>query len=233
MSKVDNFSDSMNDVVDTIGPVLQVFINEVVKKEMSDCNFVYDPQLSYETAVKKFRKDSNMNQDTLSALPLFAFNRSVLRWPENGIAPNRRVTSSQGVVRLADNSAVIYTPIYGEFDVNFFYVNKVMQDIEKFEITYLSDEGISGTKEIVLAIPELGDFKYFIEYGELDSLEINADDNYYKALIGKIVIRGMFFTFRSNSPIITNIKASYNSWLDDVTVNELDNVNIQGNLNDN
>jgi hypothetical protein len=217
MSKETNYSGSMNDVVDTIGPSLQVFINEVVKEEMPDCKFVYDPNLSYETAIKKLRENSQMNQDLSTALPLFVFRRSNLRWPEDGIAPNRRLTSAKAISRnLSDGKAIIYTPIFAEYDLEFLYINKNMEDIEKFEITYLSDEGISGTRQYVVRLPELGDFNHFAEYNELSSLEVNYEENFFKGLIGTIKIRGMFFTFRSESPIIKQISANYRSWLDSV-----------------
>lgn len=228
MAKSENFSNSMNDVVETIGPVLQVFINDVVKQEMSDCNFVYDPQLSYETAIRKFRQDSVMNQDALSALPLFVFKRSVLRWLEDGLAPSRRLTASRGKKILSDGKALIYTPIFGEFDLDFLYLNKTMEDIEKFEITYLSDEGISGTREFKLNLPELGEFTYFADYNELQELEVNFENNFYKGLVGTIKIRGMFFTFRTESGIILNIDANFRQWFEEANNPILESINIQG-----
>jgi hypothetical protein len=214
-----NYTDSANDVVDTIGPVLATFLDDVIKTELSDAKYVFDPNLDYETAIKRFREDSQMNFEIAQALPLFVFRRSVLRWPDDGVAPNRRFTSSKALVKdLVDGSAMIYTPIYGEFDLEFSYINKNIEDIERFEITYLSDEGISGTREFELDLPDLGTFKYYAEYNELQSLDINYENNYFKALVGTIKIRGMFFTFRSQSKIIKNIQLNYRQWLNSVSL---------------
>ena len=222
MAKTINYTDSMNDVVSTVGPVLQVFLNEVVKAEMSDCNFVYDPNLSYETAIKKFRSDSQMNDDSISPMPLFIFRRTQLKWNEEGLAPNRRLTSYKAAKKnLSDGNTLIYTPLHAEFDIEFLYLNKTMEDIEKFEIVYLSDEGISGTREFTLDLPELGDFKYFADYNELQDLSVEFENNYYKGLVGVITVRGMFFTFRSESPIIKSIGINYKNWINDIGTDDI------------
>lgn len=216
MAKNENFSDSMNDVVETIGPVLERFIEDVIKAELPDCKCVYDPNMDYVTAITRFREQSTMMGVPSQALPLFMFRRSVLRWPEDGISPNRRLSQSKASkYMLSDGKALTFTPLFGEFDIEFVYINETMEDVEKFEITYLSDEGISGSKKVVLDLPELGEFNYFAEYNELTSLEVNYNDNFYKALAGVIKIRGMFFTFRSESSIIREVGMRFRAWIDE------------------
>jgi hypothetical protein len=209
MSKKINFSDSMNDVVDTIGPVLQAFINDVVKEEMPNCNYIYDPQLTFESALGLFRQANNMeNRDQTEVkdpLPLFAFSRSALKYPENTPALHRRAANNQGHYVTDNGDDVLYSMVYGEIELQFLYVNKNMKEIEQFEITYLANEGISGTKEITLNLPDLGDFNYYIEYDDLLDVDVNIDNLYFKSLAGTVKIRGFFFIFRSDAPLIKEI----------------------------
>ena len=223
MSKSTNYTDSQNDVVDTIGPSLQVFLNDVVRAELPNCFYVYDQELSYVTAITKYREQARMNGTTDTPMPLFVFRRSVLRWPEDGIAPNRRLTSSKAMQKnLQDGTAIFYTPIFGEYDIEFLYLNQTMEDVEKFEITYLSDEGISGTRQFTVRLPELGDFNHFADYNQLDSLDVSYESNFYKGLAGTIKIRGMFFTFRGQSSIIKQIDLNYRNWVTNLSNSPID-----------
>lgn len=229
MSKTINYQNSMNDVVSTIGPVLQNFIEDVLKNEITNLKVVHSPNMDYVNAIKDFRRKAQMEDVVSEALPLFVFRRSVLRWQEDGLSPNRRLTSSTGSVKdIESGTAVTYTPIFGEFDLDFLYINTSMEETEKFEITYLSDEGISGTRQFKVELPILGEFTFFADYSNLESLDVVAEDNFYKALAGVIKIRGMFFTFRSESAIIRSIELNYKAWLDENTYTNLETINITG-----
>jgi hypothetical protein len=80
-----------------------------------------------------------------------------------------------------------------------------MREIEQFEITHLANEGISGTREITVNFPELGDFNYYIEYDDLLDVDLSIDNMYFKSLAGSIRIRGFYFVFRSDAPVIREI----------------------------
>lgn len=230
MSKVINYQDSMYDVVDTVGSTIVSFVHNVIKSEMPSCNYVFDPNLSYETAIKEFRAQNNFEDRDRLALPLFAYKRSNLRYLEDGLAPTKRVNHSRGVLKLDEKRVLTYTPVYAEFTMEFLYINPKSEEIEQFEIAYLSEEGITGTKQFDVELPDLGVFNYFVSWQpDLVDLEIQDEQNNYKAIAGSCTIRGFYFTFRSESSIILDIKQKINSYLDSIQNSELiSEINITG-----
>lgn len=214
----ENQPNSMNDVVSSVGPVMQVFIEDAVKKEMPGLTCVYDPELSYESAAKVVRDNMNMDGDERDPMPLFAWRRGVLRYPEEGKAPNRRMHHQTVRHKFPDGSTGKFTVLHGEFEIEFLYLTKSMEELEKFEISYLAEENFSGTKELILDVPDVGDFKYFVKYNELIDILNNNDNNYYKAVLGSAVIRGMFFTFSGEGKPILEIQAKYNSFIEGIHI---------------
>jgi len=208
MSKSENYPDSMNDTVDTIGPVLQTFINEVVRTEMPNCNYIYDPELSYDTSIQLFRAKNAELGKTEDALPLFSFSRSALKFPENETALHRRTANNVGTFESDNGDHFSYAMVHGEIELQFFYVNKHMREVEQFEINYLANEGISGSREMTVNLPELGDFNYYIQYDDLLDVNINNEGTYYKGLAGTVRIRGFYFVFRSQVQVIKEINCS-------------------------
>lgn len=193
--KTVNHPNSQNDVIKSMTHVM-LAIEEMVRGEMPDCATVYDEQLSYETGIKKILTDDNFNNGSRDPLPAFIYNRTVLEYAEE--PPARRSGSFVGCMRVGDE-VVQYSAVQGEFELQFLYVSKSIELQEKFEIVYLSNEGITGTKEVVVSMGELGDFKYFLDYQDLTEKQIVHEDVYYKGIIGSIRVRGFFFTFRSKT----------------------------------
>lgn len=215
--KTINYTNSMYDVVDTVAPTIVSFVHNVIKAEMPACNYVYDPNLSYQTAIEEFRAQNNFEDRERSALPLFAYKRTPLRYVEDGLAPTKRVAQSRGKLRLDDGNVLTYTPVYAEFNMEFLYINPKMEEVEQFEITYLAEEGITGTREFDVELPDLGLFNYFVTWQpDLIDLEVQDEQNNYKALAGSCTIRGFYFTFRAESSIILNIKQRINTYLEDI-----------------
>ena len=204
-----NYSKSMNDVVSTPAIVLQTFINDVVIEEMPECNYVYDPELTFESAMALIRQKNNkLDRNALEAkpsLPLFAFSHSALKYPEDTIAMHRRVANSTGNYKSPEGNYFNYAMVYGELEVQFLYVNKDMKQLDQFAITYLSNEGISGTKQITVNLPELGEFNYYIDYEDVLDINVNIENVYYKSLAGTLRIKGFYFTFRSEASVIKEI----------------------------
>ena len=193
-----NNNDSQNDVVSTHSHVLFAFEN-MIRKEMPNSAVVFDPKLSYETAMKQFYANNESDQDPL---PLFAYMRSVSRPAED--APARRGRNYTGNLKH-DDGIISYKATHDEFDVNFMYITKSIESLERFEVVYNSDEGISGTKEITVPMGDLGEFKYFLDFQELTDIEVESENTFYKGLAGSLKIRGFYFTFRATSGIIKNI----------------------------
>lgn len=218
MSKDINFPDSQNDVITTVTHALVEF-ETMVRGEMPEISTIYDEQLTYETAVTKLRAMDNYSGSNQDALPMLAYNRSVLRDYEEGFG--KRAKNSQGCLNLGDGTGLAYSVAYGEIDIRFIYFTKNIELMEKFEVVYGSDEGITGSKELIVNMgSDIGEFKYYLAFGDLEEKEIIADDVYYKGIIGSIKLRGFYFTFRAARKVIEEINQRIYSSRDLVTKEE-------------
>lgn len=201
--KTVNYPNSQDNVIKTMTHVLLAF-EGVVTTEMPDVSVVYDEQLSYETGIKKLLTNDNFSGNNRDPLPAFIYNRTVLEHSEH--PPGLRSKSFVGCKRIG-NKAVQYSATHSEFELHFLYVSKSVELQEKFEVVYNSNEGITGTKEVVVNMGELGDFTYYLDYQPLTEKQIIHEDVYYKGIIGSIRVRGFFFTFRAESGIIEEINS--------------------------
>lgn len=203
MSKEVNFPNSQNDVLTTVTHTLLAFEN-MVREEMPNIPIIYSEELDFESSVKRILENSSYNNSGLTDIvPFFAYNRTIMRNVEDrhlGI----RSKGKTGCTRVGDD-VVQYAMAFGEFEIQFMYVSNSVELSEKFEVVYNSDEGISGSKEIVVDMDALGSFNYHMDYQELLEKSIVQEDNYYKMILGSIKVRGFYFTFRSQSGIIKEI----------------------------
>lgn len=205
---VDNIANSQDNVLTTVALTLEQVLN-LFSQEYSGLKFVYDEQLSYETAVAKFRADNNMSGSVSLSYPLLAFRRSVLRYVENK-APGRRMSGQLIKQRVDMNHTNILRSVHGEYDLEFMFITDNVLVLENFEISYLSEEGISANKSLELTLPEeFGSAKlqYFLEYHPLESKEFNDATNFFKIVGGSIVVRGFYLVFRGESTHIKSINA--------------------------
>jgi hypothetical protein len=190
----------------------------MILSEFSNIKVVYDENLSYESAVSKLRADNLQNGTNfiVDQFPVFAFNRSVMRYSTEGVGRRSVVATTFRRLNTINqpNTAQTYHCPHLEFDLNFLYFTKSTQKIEEFEILYLSEDGISQNKIITLDLtPDLGgSMQYFIDYkGKLDSKVLQLEKNYWKQVNGSIVVRGYFPVIQGQSAIITEIqKQIYN-----------------------
>jgi len=201
-SKSENLDNSQNDVITTMTHVLYRF-QEMVSKEMPSIPVVYTEDLSYESALKQIIANASYGGHAQDSIPFFAYNRTVLNEIEDR-ALSRRAKNCIGCQKVGDQQ-ITYGCAYGEFDIQFLYVSNNIELTEKFEVVYNSDEGISGTKELIVDMEELGQFKYFLDYQDLVEQQISHEDVYYKGIIGSIKVRGFYFTFRGASGLIEEI----------------------------
>jgi hypothetical protein len=189
-----------------MGAVVSEF-KQMVIEEMGGISTVFDPLLSYDSALAKWLKE---NPEGENPIPLFAYNRTITNYGDVGL--QRRSRGVTGVLKLEDEDgnkigASKYSVMQGEFFINFMYITQSMEEAEKFEVVYYGDEGISAGTEITVNMPKLGAFKYFLEYNDLDDITIEKEGTYHKAIIGTIKVRGMYFTFKGQSGLIREINA--------------------------
>lgn len=200
-----NNKDSQNDVISSMTHVLEAF-EDIVRCEMPSTSVIYDEEISYETGIKQLLANDSFAGNSQDPLPLFIYNRTILRDTEIGLG--KRAKNFTGCLTVNDK-ALLYSAAYGEFDLQFLYVTKNMQMAEAFEVVYNSNEGISGTRELTVNMGELGDFKYFLTYDELTDKPIEHENVSYKGVIGSLKVRGFYFTFRGEAGLIQEINTTY------------------------
>ena len=164
-------------------------------------SFVYDENLGYDSGMSELRSSNNLRDQFVSRLPAFFFKRSVLRPSEKG--QGRRSVTNRVLNPSQDNSSVdIYKMIQGTYDVEFNFVTSKLSEMENFEVSWLSEDGISEIKDVSVELTGLGSFPYFVTYGVLDDKIINSAENYYKVITGTINVTGSFLVFSENSTAI-------------------------------
>lgn len=197
---------SQNDVLTTATHFLVEFEN-YIRLEMPDCSVIFDDQLSYVTALKLLRQNDDFHGSETDNLPLFAYKRTSLKKEEQGIG-KRSVKARNLNVTLPSGKVVQYGIVYGTFDIMFAYYTKSIELLEKFEVVYGNNLGLSGQREIEVNMGELGDFKYFLKWNELEDFDVQSDeDNYFKALAGSVTVRGFFYIFAGEASIIREVQA--------------------------
>lgn len=208
--------DSAKNVVSTISPVVAEFIR-LIRQEIPQIGVVYSEELDYVSAMAKFRTDQNMRGTKDDPIPLFAFNRSVLR-RTNDRAPGNRANQCKALKVEDGVNSFTYTPMQGEIDINFLYIAKDVHAIEQFEIAYLTEEGISGNKELIIDLPgELGEQKYAINTDEpLEDKRFENQDSFYKTVTGVLTIRGFYYVFKGRSKHILSIQTKIETFLTEV-----------------
>lgn len=205
-----NAVDSMLNVITLTGLILNEFLNQI-EEWSPQLAYVYDEALTYETALEKYRADKNISDNSDTILPLFAFKRSVLV-PDTENSIGRRVGNRPIRCNFPDNSVERFKGVMGTFNIEFLYISRNMQDIERFEISYLLERTVSHIKTLNVYIPYLEEtLDYSLRYGDLDEKIINTDNNYYKALSGTFSVHGLFMAFDGTGQQIREINATTNS----------------------
>lgn len=204
-------------VVSTPALVLAEYV-KLIKQEITEVKCVYDEGLSFESALEKFRADNQEIQNYTNVYPLFIFRRSTLRYPSAG--QGRRSVTNYASYKVSNTDSKQYKVPAGEFDIEFMYITKSMQDMERFEVAYLGEEGISEIKSLEVDLSsEVGaKFPYYTVHEPLTEKRINVDNLYYKSLMGKVQVRGLFPVFRGSGKHINEIVLRIREFLGEVMV---------------
>lgn len=192
--------EAMNRVCSNIAPTLVGFLGTLPKFQQR-VNAIYDEGLDYVSALKKFRDDKKKHPEP-TTFPLFIFKRSVLRHSEHGIG---RRAVNHNVIVSTESGFNTFKCVMGEIDVDFLLVTPDINELENFEIAYLSEVGQATEKKFSYEIPSIGRLDYFIKYDVLDDKTINIDSNFWKGVSGSATIRGFFFVATGTAARITEI----------------------------
>lgn len=190
----------------TVATLLDQFLTVI-----PDMKQVYDENLSYGSTVTKFRSDNQLKNQRVDFFPCFSFRRSVMRYTTPA-GPGHRsiVLNSTRQIAPLNKFAETYHQVQADFDIEFQYYTRSIERLTEFELTYLTEDGISKFKQFSIDLTPLtgGPFNFFADFLPLESLAVKYEDNgnYYKAVTGKITIRGWYFILMGQSPLIQSIQ---------------------------
>lgn len=199
------FPNSEAQVVSTVAMALDQFLI-AVREEVPDIKLVYDEKLSFETALAALRSNNNQASSDSNCYPLFAFKRTVLRYSKDGIGKRGITDRARGV--RSGGQVPIYRCIHGEFDVQFLYITKTMEQLERFEIAWMGEESFSEDRELkvdlqsIIGVP---DWTYYITPSALEDKTVEDAGVYYKAVSGSLTIRGVYLVFREQLKHINSV----------------------------
>jgi hypothetical protein len=167
-------------------------------------NVVYDPSLTYETSVTGQRAlRTRLELTTDSELPLMAFSRSPLRRSDElgRRSPKKVIEKNMSAFNYSE-----YKSLFGSFDFNYLFLTTDIRQIENFEILFYSEESLTSITELVVMVPGIGDWRFFLNWGEIDSFDVNLSGTYYKSLGGVVRVTGFYLTLLSDdNPLILEI----------------------------
>jgi len=197
--------------------VLDEFI-KVFKTEIPQLRFVYSQKSDFVSTLSKYINDNQATSEN-RIFPLFSFKRSTLRWTEEG-GPGRRNTvqlADKSVLSLDDNN-MIHRVFHGEFDIDFVYLDSGIDRLEQFEILYLGNKGMSQQNELTVNLGELlGDFRYYVRYGELSDFNVEMSNHHYQGISGSATVMGFYFILTDQAgPLIHQINLKIENFFKEV-----------------
>lgn len=171
--------------------ILIYHLLQEVGKYLPNASAVYQPSLNYADGLRALREENQRKQiiDT-TALPLLLFNRSTLR--------NNEVLGSRSRLRASQASQEstlergMYKVLMGEMDFRFLYVTTSMEELERFEMLYMTGVHVHNIKKVTITLPVLGELEYKISWQSLEDFELNIDDGYYKTIGSTAKVTGPF-----------------------------------------
>jgi hypothetical protein len=203
-------SSSTKSVVSNIAPTVVGFIRTLGLFDQA-INHVYHESLDYAEALKKWRSE-NAARPELNTFPLVIYKRSPLRHSEHGVG-RRMVT--QNVVDLSGSSsepAPTFRSMLGVLDVDFVFVHPDANELENFEISYMTETGQQKEKKFSYQVPGVGTLEFFTKYELLEGIQVSIDQNHYMALSGRVSIRGFYFVATGQTPRIRQIQLALKSF---------------------
>lgn len=205
------------EMMTTVGHVLKTYMSKITA-EYQELHFVYDENMDFESAVKKWRSKNKMHDFTpAKMMPLFIFKRSPLRYhDEHQRRSSRKLPIEYQQVDSAGNPTgtdiEIFRTLYASMDIPFLYVHNNFYELENFEIGFLNEDGLSRHKEFVVDVPNIGSWNFFCRYGEFEDKPVESEGMYYKGLTGTITIHGWYVSAKGTGSVISELNAEIRNW---------------------
>jgi hypothetical protein len=210
-------------VVSNMALVMKAFLDQLGTM-VPDIHYVYDENLSYETALRRYRPDQESNHRADPFFPAFVFKRNVLQHTKYGAGKRTIVNKIVGDVPLA-GKVPVYKAVHGWLELPFIVFMKNMVELERFEIAYLAESlgtgGEHNETQLNVVVPGLdGTFPYYVRYTMLDDhLEdktVNTEENFYKDAHGTITIHGFFLLFHQEASVVREIQSKVQTFYTEV-----------------
>ena len=206
--------------ISTVGLVLDTYLS-LFRAKISNIKLVYDEALTYETSISRWRTKNNMYCSKIETYPLFSFKRSVLKHVD--AAMGHRAITERVKNKINDTKTEIYKALHAYTTLSFLYITETIEEVETFEVMYLSEDGISSIRAFSVDFSPLGEFIYYTTPKELADKTFESENNCYKMLAGEIDIRGYFPVLQRTGKHIFEIEAKiknfWNSVLSTITIN--------------
>ena len=184
--------------------------------DLSSMKFVLDPELTYETATKRIHQLMQKRNKDEPIIPLFAFNRSPLRYYEQKGKRSIKNNVVNCITNDPADGAYQFDTVELEFDINFYVIFNSQRELSNFEITYLSETLVEGSKTLTVDLDDFGQFHYAVEYNQFDDFVYQTETKAHHGLTGTLKITGPYFVMKGEVGLIQRITAEIKSFEDEV-----------------
>lgn len=201
----------MSDVITRVSNVGHVCFNLLtyivapnLEKIHTSAIILADP-LSTDQGRKNLAANSKAykNRGVKECLPLFVWNRGPLNVSD--VMEDRGRLSVYNKNKDVNGDIPTYKGGHSYFDIEYIYACNTAQQLEEFEIDFVSREGFSSSKVMCVNHgPSIGDFEYELFWNTLDSKVMQVDETDVKEVRGSVRVRGFFFSSENNPVNLVN-----------------------------
>lgn len=190
-----------------VGYVIQAW-KDLIWSQDSEMNIIFDSTIDYQRASKAIRKNAQITgADTSKRLPILAFQVGPLQWDdESGIGLRSR---TQPIICPNDQGGHLkLKAVQGFFNLSFIYYTRNLEDLNRFQIAYMTEEFISTFKRVPVTFPGGIKANYDFTYDEpFDEKILQTEDNKIMGVSGNIRVNGQFFSVKGLVQLIKKINA--------------------------
>lgn len=178
-----------------------------IKGVYPDISYKFDPTMSYEETIRGLRAiRSSLPISNEQVFPLMTYSLGPIsptqigrrNFPIRKDIPNLR--ADQFIARMS------------QFDLMWKFYYSDLINFTTWEVMWMADMAINKIKEVSVAMPVIGNFRYFIVWDKVEGITFNKQDNLYMEATGKATVTGeMIIGQDLPTPLINEI----NVWFKD------------------
>lgn len=185
---------------------LQELMDQITNK-LPGVITVFDPNLSFDTSINRVRSNhGHQGNNANPSLPMLSWKRSPIRPTQelNNRQYNLCKNAAIGNLNREAGTVNTYSILSGEIDVDFMYFVEEMIDLEEFELKYTSGTGLTKLVKLTVDIPDpnINTLDFWLTWTmPLDDISMSIESTFYKAVSGKVTLKGMFISGNYNADI--------------------------------